>query len=88
MQYALLSPDDHLKRLRLQHCMESVHVVPFGLQCCASALLAKAKQAIAIPARRTPNFFSAARVTDWARLLEISSNWLFILSFQTDLARV
>src|SRR5216117_3983942 len=34
----------------------------------------------AMPARPTPNFFSAARrVTDWARLLVSSSNWLFIL---------
>src|ERR1043166_2913345 len=36
------------------------------------------------PARPTPNFLSAARrVTDWARLLVSSSNWLFIhfLSF-------
>src|SRR5207302_10369021 len=54
-------------------------------QCLAApALLASPKQANAIPARPTPNFFSAARrVTDWARLLVSSSNWVFIffLSF-------
>src|SRR5207237_9533807 len=36
--------------------------------------------ASAIPARPTPNFFSAARrVTDWAMLFVSSSNLLFIL---------
>src|SRR6266568_2173919 len=50
----------------------------------ACALFASPKQASAMPARPTPNFFSAARrVTDWARLLVSSSNFLFmfILSF-------
>src|SRR5438552_13311585 len=50
----------------------------------ACALFANPKQASAMPARPTPNCFSAARrVTDWAKLLVSSSNWLFIffLSF-------
>src|SRR5436190_23719998 len=50
----------------------------------ACALLASPKQASAMPARLTPNFFSAPRrVTDWARLLVSSSNLLFMffLSF-------
>src|SRR5213082_574761 len=35
-----------------------------------------------MPARPTPNFFSAPRrVTDWARLLVSSSNGLFILFY-------
>jgi len=42
-------------------------------------LFASPKQASAIPARPTPNFFSAARrVTDWARFLVSSSNFWFI----------
>jgi hypothetical protein len=46
----------------------------------ASALLASPKQASAMPAMPTLNFFSAARrVTDWAMLLVSSSNLLFIL---------
>jgi len=46
----------------------------------ASALFVSPKQASAMPARPTPNFFSAARrVTAWARLLVSSSNGLFIL---------
>jgi len=47
-------------------------------------MLAKPRQASAMPARPTPNFFSAARrVTDWAMLFVISSNLSFItfLSF-------
>jgi hypothetical protein len=45
----------------------------------AVALFASPKQASAMPARPTPNFFSAARrVTDWARLFVSSSNLLFI----------
>src|SRR5216117_2767730 len=51
---------------------------------CACAMFASPKHASAMPARPTPNFFSAARrVTDWARFLVISSNWLFMffLSF-------
>jgi len=48
----------------------------------ASARFASPKQASAMPARPTPNFFSAARrVTDWARLLASSSNLLFIFPF-------
>src|SRR5438105_546795 len=46
----------------------------------AAALFASPKQASAMPASPTPNFFSAARrVTDWARLLVSSSNLLFIV---------
>src|SRR5438876_10056163 len=46
----------------------------------AFALFASPKQASAMPARPTPNFFSAARrVTDWARLFASSSNWLFMI---------
>jgi len=45
----------------------------------ACALFASPKQASAMPARPTPNFFSAARrVTDWAIALVSSSNLLFI----------
>jgi len=45
----------------------------------ASALFARRKQASAIPAMPTPNFFSAARrVTDWAISLVSSSNLLFM----------
>src|SRR6266550_4908798 len=45
----------------------------------ASALFASPRQASAMPPRPTPNFISAPRrVTDWARLLVSSSNWLFI----------
>jgi hypothetical protein len=48
----------------------------------ASALFVTPKQASAIPARPTPNFFSAARrVTDWAMLLVSSSNLLLIILF-------
>src|SRR6185295_18985192 len=50
----------------------------------AWALFARPSEASAIPARPRPNLFSAARrVTDWARPLASSSNWLFItfLSF-------
>src|SRR5438270_13471492 len=47
----------------------------------ASALFASPKQASAMPARPTPNFFSAARrVTDWAILL-VSSSKLVIIKF-------
>src|SRR6185369_9391088 len=46
----------------------------------ATALLARPKHASTMPARPTPNFFSAARrVPDWARLLVSSSNLLFIV---------
>ena len=46
----------------------------------ATGLLASPKQASAMPARPTPNFFNAARrVTDWAIPLVSSSNWLFII---------
>jgi len=42
-------------------------------------LFASPKQASAMPARPTPNFFSAARrVTDWAIALVSSSNLFFI----------
>src|SRR6516225_1534576 len=45
----------------------------------ASALFASPKQASAMPARPTPNFFSACRrVADWANPLANSSNLLFI----------
>src|SRR5438876_10475527 len=45
----------------------------------ACALFASPKQASAMPASPTPNFFSAARrVADWARLLVSSSNLLFM----------
>jgi hypothetical protein len=50
----------------------------------ASALFASPKQASAIPARPTPNLFSACRrVVDWANPLASSSNLLIItvLSF-------
>src|SRR5947209_17043013 len=65
--------------------------LPTGLGCesstsgpswefCAAAVNAQPKQASAMPARPTPNFFSAARrVTDWARLLVTSSNLSFLL---------
>jgi hypothetical protein len=57
----------------------------FGKQAvCALVLFAKPKQASAMPASPTPNFFSACRrETDWARLLVSSSKWLFMffLSF-------
>src|SRR5207302_85000 len=47
----------------------------------AFALVASPKQASAMPASPTPNFFSAARrVTDWAKLFVSSSNLLFIFS--------
>jgi hypothetical protein len=47
----------------------------------ASALFASPKQANAMPASPTPNFFNAARrVTDWAMLLVNSSNLLFMVS--------
>jgi hypothetical protein len=50
------------------------------LSLAASALFASPKHASAITASPRPNFFSAARrVTDWAKLLVISSNLLFIL---------
>jgi hypothetical protein len=46
----------------------------------ARASLASPKHASAMPAKPTPNFFSAERrVTDWAKLLVSSSNWLFTL---------
>src|ERR1044071_80360 len=46
----------------------------------AAALFGNPKQASAIPASPTPNFFSAPRrVTDWARPFVSSSNLLFIL---------
>src|SRR6266850_1249940 len=48
----------------------------------ARAAFASPKQAIAMPARPTPNFFNALRrVTDCARLLVSSSNLLFIFLF-------
>src|SRR2546428_11690306 len=60
--------------LCLQLVREGRHV--FGS---ASALFASPKQASAMPARPTPNCFSAARrVTDWARPLVSSSNLLFM----------
>jgi hypothetical protein len=46
----------------------------------AVALFDRPKQASAMPARPTPNFFSACRrVADWANPLASSSNLLFIL---------
>src|SRR5262249_2324435 len=58
----------------------SLQTLPFPKQVVwASALFASPKQASAKPASPTPNFFNAARrLTDWARLLVSSSNWLFI----------
>ena len=51
----------------------------------ACALFASPKQASAMPARPAPNFFSAARrVTDWARHLVSSLNWLFIFFLSFD----
>jgi hypothetical protein len=55
---------------------------PSGKQGCfrASALFASPKQASAMPARPTLNFFSAARrVTDWAMLFVSSSNLWFMI---------
>jgi hypothetical protein len=70
----------HLKQKPLQQWRLLVQGLPLGLHLPASALFASPKQASAMPARPTPNFFSAARrVTDWAMFLVSSSNWLFIL---------
>src|SRR5712664_3382948 len=52
----------------------------------ATALFASPRQASAMPARPTPNFFSAARrVTDWAIFLVSSSNLFCITFFGFDL---
>jgi hypothetical protein len=57
----------------------SLQSLPDGLQA-ALALLTRPKQASAIPARPTPNRFSACRrVADWANPLASSSNLVFIL---------
>src|SRR5947208_14336591 len=65
----------------LQHSVMLVQGWPGGRHFIfpASALFASPKQASAMPARPTPNFFSAARrVTDWAICLVSSSNLLFM----------
>jgi hypothetical protein len=49
------------QQVPLQHCSLCVQVAPEGLQLPAFALPASPKQASAMPARPTPNFFSAAR---------------------------
>jgi hypothetical protein len=84
--YAQAKRNRPLSRQRpLQHILlpEGVgeHRLLLGRQVppAASALFASPKQASAMPARPTPNFFSAPRrVTDWAMVLVSSSNWLFI----------
>src|SRR6516164_7275900 len=65
----------------LQHWPLPVQRLPVGRHVLpAAALFASPKPASAIPARPTPNFFSACRrVVDWANPLASSSNLLFIL---------
>src|ERR1051326_1979148 len=72
-------------QMPLQHWLSWVQFSPKPLQpLAASALFASPKQASAMPASPSPNFFKAPRrVTDWARLFVSSSNLLFMffLSF-------
>jgi hypothetical protein len=64
----------------LQQSPLAAHGCPYFAHPPASALFASPKQANAMPASPTPNFFNAARrVTDCARLFVSSSNLLFIL---------
>jgi hypothetical protein len=68
----------------LQHWLLPWHELAVGRQVLvpALALLVSPKQASAIPAIPTPNFFSAwRRVADWANPLVSSSNLLFMVSF-------
>src|ERR1044071_2058750 len=73
----------------LQHWLLCVHWLPVDLHRPASASLLSPSVASAIPARPTPNCFSAPRrVTDWAIPLASSSNlsfiiffWLFVLGY-------
>ena len=68
-----------MKHKPLQHSLLCWQKLPPDLQPPASALFASPKQASAMPARPTPNFFSACRrVADWANPLANSSNLLFI----------
>ena len=64
----VLCPLYRAQQKPLQHCEPLLHNAPEGLQLppfAASPLFASPKQANAIPARPTLNFFSAARrVTD------------------------
>jgi hypothetical protein len=69
-----------LKQNPLQHSLLALQFAPGCLHPPASALFASPKQASAIPAKPTPNRFSAClRVTDSAIPLVISSNLLFMI---------